>query len=43
MICALLLAHQDWLINQKLFMSEQIFLLVIGFYFLIAGNKSINK
>ena len=43
MICALLLAHKDWLINQKLFMSEQIFLLVIGFYFLIVGNKSINK
>ena len=43
MIGALLIAHPDWLITQKLFMSEQIFLLVIGFYFLIAGNKSINK
>ena len=34
-------AHQDWFINSKLFTSEQIFLFLIGFYFLIAGNKKI--
>ena len=39
MIVALGLAHQDWLITPKLFMSEQIFLLLIGLYFLIRANK----
>ena len=39
MIGAFYLAHADWFITQKLFMSEQIFLLVIGLYFLIRGNK----
>ena len=39
MIVALGLAHRDWLITPKLFMSEQIFLLIIGLYFLIRGNK----
>ena len=39
MIVALGLAHQDWLITPKLFMSEQIFLIIIGLYFLIRGNK----
>jgi len=39
MFFALGLAHRDWLINPKLFMSEQIFLLLIGLYFLIRGNK----
>ena len=34
-------AHQDWFINSKLFTSEQIFLFLIGFYFLIIGNKKI--
>tara|TARA_B100000035_G_scaffold143206_1_gene121918 strand:- start:814 stop:1233 length:420 start_codon:yes stop_codon:yes gene_type:complete len=34
-------AHQDWFINSKLFTSEQIFLFLIGFYFLIVGNKKI--
>ena len=39
MTVALSLAHQDWFITPKLFMSEQIFLLIIGLYFLIRGNK----
>ena len=39
MIGALLIAHPDWLITQKLFMSEQIFLLVLGIYFAIRGNN----
>jgi putative oxidoreductase len=39
MIVALGLAHRDWFITPKLFMSEQIFLLIIGLYFLIRGNK----
>ena len=39
MIGALLIAHPDWLITQKLFMSEQIFLLTLGTYFAIRGNN----
>ena len=39
MICAFYFAHKDWFINTKLFTSEQIFLLLIGTYFLINGNK----
>jgi len=39
MTVALGLAHRDWFITPKLFMSEQIFLLLIGLYFLIRGNK----
>ena len=39
MIEALLIAHPDWLITQKLFMSEQIFLLSLGTYFAIRGNN----
>ena len=39
MTVALSLAHRDWFITPKLFMSEQIFLLLIGLYFLIRGNK----
>ena len=39
MIGALLFAHSDWLITQKLFMSEQIFLLTLGTYFAIRGNS----
>ena len=39
MIGALLIAHTDWLITQKLFMSEQIFLLALGTYFAIRGNN----
>ena len=39
MIGAILIAHSDWLVTQKLFMSEQIFLFVIGTYFAIKGNN----
>jgi len=39
MTFALGLAHRDWFITPKLFMSEQIFLLIIALYFLIRGNK----
>ena len=39
MIGALVIAHPDWLITQKLFMSEQIFLLALGTYFAIRGNN----
>ena len=39
MIGAILIAHSDWLITQKLFMSEQIFLLILGFYFTLKGNN----
>ena len=39
MINAFALAHRDWFITTKLFTSEQIFLFIIGLYFLIRGNK----
>ena len=39
MIGAILIAHSDWLITKKLFMSEQIFLFILGLYFAIKGNK----
>ena len=39
MVCAFYFAHKDWFFNSKLFTSEQIFLLLIGLYFLIKGNK----
>tara|TARA_Y100000992_G_C21024012_1_gene377117 strand:- start:106 stop:528 length:423 start_codon:yes stop_codon:yes gene_type:complete len=39
MIGAILIAHSDWLITKKLFMSEQIFLFLLGTYFAIKGNN----
>ena len=39
MISALSLAHRDWFITTKLFTSEQIFLLLVGLYFLLRGNR----
>ena len=39
MIGAIAIAHADWLITKKLFMSEQIFLFILGTYFAIRGNK----
>jgi len=36
---AFALAHRDWFITTKLFTSEQIFLFLIGLYFLIKGNR----
>ena len=39
MIGAIVIAHSDWLVTPKLFMSEQIFLFLLGTYFAIRGNK----
>ena len=39
MINAFALAHGDWFITSKLFTSEQIFLFLIGLYFLLKGNR----
>ena len=39
MIGAFYLAHSDWFITQKLFMSEQIFIFALGLYFAIKGNN----
>jgi len=39
MMFAFSIAHQEWFITIKLFTSEQIFLFLIGFYFLLKGNK----
>ena len=39
MIGAILIAHSDWLVTRKLFMSEQIFLFLLGTYFAIRGNR----
>ena len=39
MITAFALAHRDWFITAKLFTSEQIFLFLIGLYFLLKGNR----
>ena len=43
MIFAFYFAHKDWFFNQKLFTSEQIFLFVLGVYFLINGNCNYRK
>jgi len=39
MIAAIFIAHQDWLVNEKLFKSVQIFLLGISFYFIVSPGK----
>ena len=39
MTFAFILAHSEWFITPKLFMSEQIFLMIIGLYFFIKGNN----
>ena len=39
MTFAFTLAQSDWFITPKLFMSEQIFLMIIGLYFFIKGNN----
>ena len=36
---AFYLAHSDWFITPKLFMSEQIFIFALGLYFAIKGNN----
>ena len=39
MTFAFTLAHSDWFITPKLFMSEQLFLMIVGVYFFIKGNN----
>ena len=39
MIGAIFIAHADWLVTKKLFMSEQIFLFILGTYFAVKGNN----
>ena len=39
MITILIFAHKDWFFTTKLFTSEQIFLFLIGLYFLLKGNR----
>ena len=39
MLGAIFIAHSDWLVTKKLFMSERIFLFLLGLYFAIKGNK----
>ena len=39
MTFAFTLAHSDWFITPKLFMSEQIFLMIVGLFFFIKGNN----
>jgi uncharacterized membrane protein YphA (DoxX/SURF4 family) len=39
MIGAFAIAHPDWFITKDLFMSEQIFLFILGLYFAIKGNN----
>ena len=39
MIGAFIIAHPDWFITKDLFMSEQIFLFILGLYFAIKGNN----
>ena len=43
MIAALFIAHQDWLINEKLFKSVQIFLLGVSFYFMVSPVTITNS
>ena len=38
MLFAFAIAHQDWFITPRLFMSEQIFLWAISLYFLLKGK-----
>mgnify|MGYP006074425851 CR=1 FL=1 len=39
MLNAFNIAHRDWFISTQLFTSEQLFLLLVGLYFLIRGNR----
>ena len=40
MIFAFYIAHQDWFITSKLFISEQIFLFAIGLFFFLRGSPT---
>ena len=37
---AFIIAHSDWFFTPRLFMSEQIFLFILGAFFLIRGNNN---
>ena len=37
---AFIIAHPDWFFTPRLFMSEQIFLFILGAFFLIRGNNN---
>ena len=37
---AFYIAHSDWFINENLFKSEQIYIFVLGLFFLINGNRT---
>ena len=37
---AFIIAHSDWFFTPRLFMSEQIFLFILGSFFLIRGNNN---
>ena len=39
MVGAFIIAHSNWFFTFRLFMSEQIFLFILGSFFLIRGNK----
>ena len=43
MIFAFYIAHQDWFITSKLFVSEQIFLFAIGLFFFLRGSPTGDK
>ena len=43
MIFAFYIAHQDWFITSKLFVSEQIFLFAIGLFFFLRGSPTDSK
>ena len=43
MIFAFYIAHQDWFITSKLFVSEQIFLFAIGMFFFLRGSPTDSK
>ena len=43
MIFAFYIAHQDWFITSKLFISEQIFLFAIGLFFFLRGSPTGDK
>ena len=37
---AFIIAHSNWFFTSRLFMSEQIFLFILGSFFLIRGNNN---
>ena len=43
MIFAFFIAHQDWFITSKLFVSKQILLFAIGLFFFLRGSYTVDK